>query len=221
MIKAVIFDLDGTLLDRDESLRRFIADQYDKMDALKKIDKQTYIQRFIDLDNHGYVWKDKVYHQLIKEYHIPITVEELLEDYINSFQYHCIGFPGLKEMLNTLKNKGVKLAIISNGYGSFQYNNIHALEIENFFDLIVISEWEGIKKPDPKIFLNTLIKLGVKPEQAIYVGDHPENDVIASRKVGMKGLWKKNYLYDAPSENDGIIRELLDMNKIINVFKKT
>ncbi|NDI36240.1 HAD family hydrolase [Chengkuizengella sediminis] len=220
MIKSVIFDLDGTLLNRNESLRRFIDDQYNKIDALKKIDKQTYIQRFIDLDDHGYVWKDKVYGQLIKEYHLSITVEELLEDYINSFQHHCIGFPGLMEMLAALKNKGLKLAIISNGYGMFQYQNIQALEIENYFDFIVISEWEGIKKPEPEIFRNTLKKLGVKADEAIYFGDHPDNDVIASRNVGMRALWKESNLYDVPSENDGIIRDLLDVNKIINELQK-
>ncbi|MFS1512920.1 HAD family hydrolase [Chengkuizengella sp. SCS-71B] len=215
MIKAVVFDLDGTLLNREDSLKLFVEDQHDRINALKKIDKQTYIQRFIDLDDHGYVWKDKVYDQLIKEYQLSITVDELLEDYINSFQLHCIGFPGLMEMLTALKNRGLKLAIISNGYGSFQYNNIQALEIENFFDHIVISEWEGINKPDSKIFLNTLKKLGVKENEAVYVGDHPENDVIASRSVGMKALWKESNLYDVPSENDGVIYNLLDVNKII------
>lgn len=50
MVEAVIFDLDGTLLDRDSSLQNFIADQYDRPStSLEHIDKQDYISQFIKL----------------------------------------------------------------------------------------------------------------------------------------------------------------------------
>jgi len=69
MIKAVIFDLDGTLLDRDSSLKLFVQDQYKRYSKeLAHIPKQEYISRFIELDHKGYVWKDKVYQQLLAEY---------------------------------------------------------------------------------------------------------------------------------------------------------
>ncbi|MEH7532490.1 HAD hydrolase-like protein, partial [Priestia megaterium] len=62
MIKAVVFDLDGTLLDRDSSLKLFIEDQYKRYsDQVGHIPQKEYISRFIELDNKGYVWKDKVY----------------------------------------------------------------------------------------------------------------------------------------------------------------
>ncbi|PTI44802.1 HAD family hydrolase, partial [Staphylococcus xylosus] len=66
MIKAILFDLDGTILDRESSLNNFIDDQYDKfISYLKHIEKTTFKNKFIELDNNGYVWKDKVYAQLI------------------------------------------------------------------------------------------------------------------------------------------------------------
>lgn len=61
MLKAVLFDLDGTLLNREASLKAFIDDQYDRFDALKAVSKERYCTRFIELDNYGYVWKDRVY----------------------------------------------------------------------------------------------------------------------------------------------------------------
>lgn len=62
MIKAVIFDLDGTLLNRDESVKKFIDNQYERLNKrVNHIPKDEYITRFIELDNRGYVWKDKVY----------------------------------------------------------------------------------------------------------------------------------------------------------------
>lgn len=61
MFKAALFDLDGTLLNRDKSVELFINEQYERLyELLSHIPKEQYISRFIELDNHGYVWKDKV-----------------------------------------------------------------------------------------------------------------------------------------------------------------
>lgn len=68
MIKAVLFDLDGTLLNRDESLKGFINKQYERLERyVGHVTKDQYVARFIELDRRGYVWKDKVYQQLTRE----------------------------------------------------------------------------------------------------------------------------------------------------------
>lgn len=72
--------------------------------------------------------------------------------------------------------------MITNGFGQFQMDNLKSLQIEKYFDVILVSEWEGIKKPDPRIFNKALNILNVQPNEAIFVGDHPENDVLAAKK---------------------------------------
>ena len=111
MIKSVLFDLDGTLLDRDTSIEQFIWAQYDRLiDRLNHIPKSEYTTRFIELDCHGHIWKDKVYQTLVGEFEISgISWEELLDDYETQFQFHCVPFPGLIEMLTTLKQQGYLL----------------------------------------------------------------------------------------------------------------
>ncbi|KJB86109.1 L-2-haloalkanoic acid dehalogenase [Paenibacillus sp. E194] len=210
-MKAVIFDLDGTLLDRESSLLSFLEDQYVRFRGLQKIDKQAFVNRFVELDCRGYVWKDAVYQQMIQECGLDMSWEELLEDYITNFHRHCIGFPNLLEVLDLIKQQGLKLGLLSNGYGQFQYANVQGLGIEAYFDCILISEWEGLRKPDPAIFHRALYKLSVRAEEAIYVGDHPDNDVRASRAIGMTAIWKEDKYYEIPAEADAMIRDLLDL----------
>lgn len=216
MFKAALFDLDGTLLDRDQSLHSFINDQYERFyDQLKHIPKEQYVQRFIDLDARGYRWKDAVYQQLISEFNIKdISWEIMLNDYVSQFKDHCIGFPGLLEMLEALQKQGLKLAIITNGPGQLQMDSIHALGIETYFNVILVSGIEGIAKPDPRLFEKALSALSIKAHEALYIGDHPENDVAAAQAVGMKAVWVENPYGHAPNA-DFTIRHLQELPALI------
>jgi putative hydrolase of the HAD superfamily len=175
-IKAVFFDLDGTLLDRDTSLQKFISDQYDRFEKeFSSINKQVFISAFIELDCRGYVWKDKVYRQLLEEFNISgLSWEELLEDYLINFQKFCTPFRNVRKVLDTLRINGVKLGLISNGKRQFQRDNLIALGIDKYFEAILISEEVGVRKPDPAIFQMGLEELSVAAEHSVFVGDHPE-----------------------------------------------
>lgn len=212
MIKAVLFDLDGTLLDRDRSVEDFIADQYERLNKwLGHIPKNLYMTRFIELDSRGYVWKDKVYQQLVTEFQITgVDWSYLLQDYKNNFKNHCIPFPNLHHMLGELKSNNIILGIITNGYGQFQMDNINTLGIEAYFETILVSEWEGIRKPDPQIFKRALNQLNVTPDQSVFVGDHPVNDVKAAQNAGMKSMWKRDSQWDQV-EADFIVTDLSDV----------
>lgn len=216
MSKAVLFDLDGTLLNRDASVEQFIDAQYERLqEYLGQIEKVEFTKRFIELDCRGYVWKDKVYQQMVTEFKIVgLTWEQLLQDYVDYFQLHCVPFPNLHEMLQSLVDQSIPLGIISNGKGQFQMDNIKALGIEHYFETILISETEGIKKPDPRIFEKALQQLGIPANACLFVGDHPVNDVKASRDVGMLGVWKKDSQWD-DVEADYVVEDLMEVSLII------
>lgn len=212
MIKAVIFDLDGTLLNRDESVKKFINSQYQRLNQwVGHVPKETYTTRFFQLDNRGYVWKDTVYQQIVDHLKIEgITSNELLQDYLDNFKDSCVPFPNLISTLEDLRTRNIVLGIITNGFGQFQMDNIKALGIESYFETTLISEWEGIKKPNPKIFKRALEKLNVQPGECLFVGDHPLHDVKAARDVGMKGVWKRNGFWDYV-EADYIVKDLAEI----------
>jgi putative hydrolase of the HAD superfamily len=220
IVKAVLFDLDGTLLDRDTSVEQFISAQYDRLtDNLSHIPKNDYMTRFIELDCHGHVWKDKVYQTLVAEFTIKnISWQELLEDYKLQFQYHCVPFKFLFEMLDKLKHQGYLLGIITNGRGQFQARAIEGLGIRDYFDTVLISEVEQIRKPQVEIFQKAMKQLSVSASDSVFVGDHPEADIAGAKGAMMKTIWKRNSFWSEAKEADAIIDELKEIPLILEDF---
>lgn len=72
----------------------------------------------------------------------------------------------------------------------------------------------GKKKPNPEIFQRALEKLNVSPEQSIFVGDHPKNDVKDSQNIGMKSIWKKDIQWE-DVEADFTVNDLKELPLII------
>ena len=124
-------------------------------------------------------------------------------------------------MLTTLTNQSIVLGIISNGRGQFQMDTIMVLGIENYFETILISEKEGMKKPDPRIFKKALQQLNITANECIFVGDHPGNDVKASQDTGMLAVWKKDLQWE-DVQADFIIHDLMEIPLIVeNLANRT
>ncbi len=213
MIKAVIFDLDGTLFDRDTSVRRLVGAQYDAYAAaLAHVTKPAFVTRFMALDARGYVKKDVVYQQLVEEFAVrAVSAAELVGYFFAHYHRHCVPFPGLLEVLADLHGQGLRLGVITNGGMAFQLNTIRALGIESYFTAVLTSEAEGIKKPDPGIFHRAVARLGVEADESLFVGDHPVVDVMGARNAGLKGIWKRDDYWEPPVEADGVIDGLYEL----------
>ncbi|MER2006476.1 MAG: HAD-IA family hydrolase [Psychrobacillus sp.] len=220
MIRAVLFDLDGTLLNREESLKKFISWQCNVLHThLGHVPKEKFCSRFIELDDRGYKWKDFVYKTLIQEFNIKdITEMELLNHYITNFHSYCVPFSNLLSMLDQLKKLSLSLGMISNGKGQFQMDNIVSLGIRPYFKTILISEWEDMKKPDPRIFEKALRQLNVNAEEAVYIGDHPINDIIAAKNVGLHTIWKRD-IYWPDANADYTIDNLDEIPFLLNKIR--
>ena len=213
-MRAVIFDLDGTLLNRDATLRAFCNAQCEKFQLPLTTDK--FVERMATLDDNGYVRKEIVYAQIAAENEFSKELELLLfEDYMNHFQDFSVPFEGLHETLGELKQQQFRLGLITNGRHAGQQASIEALGIEAYFDVILISESAGLAKPDAAIFEHALMSLNVMAHESCYVGDHPINDIEAARNVGLMTIWKRNQQYI-----DGIADEVIDtLPEIITIVR--
>ncbi|MCK4784126.1 MAG: HAD-IA family hydrolase, partial [Desulfobacteraceae bacterium] len=106
-----------------------------------------------------------------------------------------------------LKDLGYKIGLISNTH--WRWLPERRREVQLFFDVITLSYEHGYLKPHPSIFHTTLMKLNVKPEKGLHVGDNPFADVWGAKKAGMKAAYiRRNELY---AEADVIIQQLSEL----------
>ncbi len=190
-IAAVLFDLDETLLDRAQSLTHFVQAQYQRFyPHVQHIPPLTFLQRFVELDARGTVWKDEVYQQLLTEQEVAgVGWEELLNDYVEHFADACVGFPHLHTMLGALAARGYRLGIVTNGRSPFQERSIAALGIRHYFGTVLVSEAERVRKPDPEIFLRAAARLQARVDEVVFVGDNLQADIAGAQRCGMKAIW--------------------------------
>ncbi|MEJ2743385.1 MAG: HAD family hydrolase [Gammaproteobacteria bacterium] len=201
-IEGILFDLDQTLMDRDKSLHLFLDKQWNKQKSLQAISKNDFITKFIELDKNGIVWKDEVYSQILNDFGIKdIHYNDLLTDYLANFSQNAVLFPDVMDVLQTCENQKIKLGIITNGREDLQSSVIRACNLDQIMDVILISEVEGIKKPDPIIFKSALNHLSLSPASCIFIGDNPDTDIKGAYNVGMKAIWKENKLFQEPDKS--------------------
>ena len=95
--------------------------------------------------------------------------------------------PGAVETLRQLRACGLKLGVVSNNAPKVR-GQLAKLGLDVFFGCVVISEEAGLYKPDPAILELACEKLGVSPEESVYVGDHPF-DILCAHQAGMPVIW--------------------------------
>ncbi|HSD38531.1 MAG TPA: HAD family hydrolase [Rhodocyclaceae bacterium] len=214
-LKAVGFDLDGTLHDRDTSLAAFVASQHSKFALEPYASLATWREHFIALDAGGMVWKDKVYQALTTEWQLPWSWQKLLADYEDNFAESARPFPDAIATLVALKSRGLALGLITNGKAKLQAAVIASLGIEGFFSTILISETEGLAKPDPLIFARLLEKLSVSAENVAFVGDSLRADVEGAHKAGLYSIWL-NHATPAslPETADAVVHALAEVTSL-------
>jgi putative hydrolase of the HAD superfamily len=118
-------------------------------------------------------------------------------------------FEDVVPCLREIKSMGIKTAIISDGIPIKQYEKILRLGIDEFVDLIVISDEIGVRKPNPKLFEYCLKKFGISGEESIYVGDNPVKDLIPARMNGMFSVYiHRGGKYDSLTTGEKILTEL-------------
>lgn len=191
MITTVLFDLDGTLYDRDVLVRALAEDQYRQFQPeLRSVPEAEYVRTLVELDRHGYRPKDEVYAIIGEELGLSMELRErLVTHFWSAYDSFCSLSNDTLDTLRGLESRGKKLGIITNGQSARQQSKIDALGIRAFFDAILVSEEEGLRKPDQRIFLRALDKCSASPAETLFVGDHPQADIEGALGAGLAAAW--------------------------------
>ncbi len=230
MIRGVVFDLDHTLFDRYETLRKTLPVFYEhyrnKIPAA--LSEKEFIEKLIEIEKvYIYYGWPAVLKECAKQGMIEEFDENGVAEAIGFIMEKCwliaaVEYPFTKPVLTKLKEAGYKIGLITNGGHISQSRKIRMLGITDFFDEIVITGDIGVSKPHAKPFEILAERIGIAPEEMLYVGDHPLNDVEGSRRAGYIPVWVKTtgtWLFDdikkAPYEVD-TVRELPELLLKIN-----
>lgn len=190
-IRAVLFDLDETLLDRSGSLVAFLTDQHARFGRrLGNVSLERWRERFIALDDRGRVSKTDVYPAILEAFGGDAAcASDLLADYQVNCSRHARPNPGMDDTLRSLRAGGFALGIVTNGHTDFQNRHIDALQLRPLVDAILVSEAEGLRKPDAALFHRAADRLGIKPAECLFVGDDPVSDVLGAYNAGLQTAW--------------------------------
>ncbi len=92
--------------------------------------------------------------------------------------------PEVLELVRRARTAGISVAVLSNSWGSGQYDPYDGYGLETGFDAIVISDRVGLRKPDPAIYLRTAAEMGIPASECVFVDDTAAN-LSAAKELGM------------------------------------
>ncbi|MBX2991505.1 MAG: HAD-IA family hydrolase [Bacteroidetes bacterium] len=220
MIKAVIFDLDNTLVDFMAMKRQAITAAIDSMiDAGLKLSREEVQARIDAIYKERGIEFQNVFDQLLYDIFQKVDYKILsagIIAYRRAREAALVPYPHVNLTLVSLVKRGLKLAVISDAPSREAWLRLCYLNLHHMFDHVITFDDTGERKPSPVPFLKALELLQVQPHEAIMVGDWAERDMVGAAQVGITtvfarygdtfGTVESNARYDI---ND--VSELLDV----------
>jgi putative hydrolase of the HAD superfamily len=188
-VKAVLFDLDGTLHDRDRAFRAWAARLARERLKLADAEVADAVGFLLGLDAGGRGPKEAMFAAARERW--PILREapaDLVEAFRIDLRAHIALDPAASGLLAALDAAAIPWGIVTNGTAA-QHEKLAALGIAGRSPCVVVSEDVGLRKPDPAIFALAARQLGVEPADALFVGDHPAHDIVGAAAAGMRTAW--------------------------------
>lgn len=190
MIKNIIFDLGGVLVDWDpvDKLRRMGLPE----DEVNIIAQNTAFSAEWNEVDKGAIEKEKLFDVMLSK--IPEAYRKDAASFLNEGVFDAIhSFSYSAEWLKSLKQRGLSLYLLTNySEWMFDYNFENDFSFKDYVDGMIVSGRVKLLKPDRAIYEALMEKYGLKPEECVFFDDRQEN-VEGARKCGIKAFVFKDY----------------------------
>jgi len=223
LIKAVVFDLDNTLLDF-MSMKSFAVKAAIKgmVEAGLSLDREAAYNKIISIyDDKGYeyqkVFDDFIFNEFNEKNYKALASG--ISAYRKAREASLAVYPNVNSTLIKLIKMGLLLGVVSDAPSREAWMRICQLNLHHLFDSVVTFNDTGFSKPAPEPFEKICDNLKVKPNEVIMIGDWPERDVVGAKKVGMITVFAK-YGDTFNTINSNADYDITDIAELINIIKK-
>ncbi|MFC7073949.1 HAD family hydrolase [Halovenus rubra] len=217
-VEAVVFDIDGTLCEYERSTATLLPLAFDRAGVEPFFSSQEYVERYEtfledsdDVDDHREACFTDIAQEKGRD---PETARAVARAYAAERDHTRIGWlDGAQELLDNLTGE-YRLAAVTNGGPGMQSQKLETLGID-CFETVVHAGYDTAAKPDPEPFETALSAVNTDPEQAIYVGNSLQADVVGAHNAGISAAWIANGETTDPTPTPEYVLEspgdLLDM----------
>ena len=223
MIKAIIFDLDNTLLDFIKMKQFSVKAAITAMnEAGLAVNEEKAYQDIFDL----YIEKGWENQQVFDDY-LNQTVGKVsnkilaagIVSYRRAREATLLVYPNVNKTLIELIKMGIKLAVVSDAPSREAWMRLYYLNLHHVFEPVLTYDDTGVRKPSAKPFIMALDVLNVEPEEALMLGAWPERDVVGAKQIGMKTIFAR-YGDTFGTIDSGADWDVNDIYEVVGIIKE-
>lgn len=193
-VKAVLFDLDNTLVVRRMTLQKlahyvnrfYFQDSPDEHERIAEIFGECFESGYADLRACFAAFQART------GWRHPADYRDFKSMWDFYYPFCTCREPNAACVLE-LKRRGYRIGVLTNGTAVLQQGKVDVVGFRDWFEFVIATREIGPDKPDPYPFRYVADMMGLRPQEIVYVGDYPPNDVEAPRRVGMHTIWFSAY----------------------------